>query len=83
MIIHACCSDDDTDVLSFMLFSTEGLYIETGHCKFWFSVSVLRHWSYFTRMKKNCECAQGHSLVGGEGGRVPHRQQNEYFKWEL
>ena len=65
MIIHACCSDDDISVLSFMLFSTEGLYIETGNCKFWFYVSVLRHWSYhFTREEKSCEYAQGCSLVG-------------------
>jgi hypothetical protein len=42
MIIHACCSDDDISVLSFMPFSTEGLYSETGSCKFWFYVSVLR-----------------------------------------
>jgi hypothetical protein len=66
MIIHACCSDDDISVLSSMLFSAEGLYIETGSCKFWFYVSVLRHRSYHSiREKNSCECAQGYSLVGG------------------
>jgi hypothetical protein len=45
MAIHACCSDDDISVLGFMLFSTEGLYIETGSCKLWFYVAVLRDWS--------------------------------------
>jgi len=74
-------------VLSFMLFRTEGLYIETGSCEFWFYVSVLRHWSYhLTRERERQREREREKAVNVPRGVAwwegeSNQTVNQYFKY--